>query len=159
MKQIVGIAEMYVGSSPGDEIITYALGSCLGIAVYDPQAKVGGLLHVMLPLSNIDPDKARHKPCMFVDTGLPLLFNQCYSLGADKSRVVVKVAGGANLRTSGRDSFQIGKRNFAMLRELLRKNQIPIQAQDVGGCCSRTMSLNMADGSIAVRSNGQTNPL
>ncbi|HSR67182.1 MAG TPA: chemotaxis protein CheD [Acidobacteriota bacterium] len=158
MKRIVGIAEMYVGGDEGEELITYALGSCLGIAVYDPEAKVGGLLHVMLPLSNIDPEKAAQRPYMFVDTGIPQLFKECYKLGAEKNRMVVKVAGGANLQ-GGRDQFQIGKRNYAILRKLLWKNQVPIKAQDVGGTCSRTMSLRLSDGAVSIRSNGATNQL
>ena len=71
MIQKVGIAEMKVSGQRGDIIITHALGSCLGIAAYDPMACVGGLLHVMLPLSAIDPVKAERNPLMFVDTGFP----------------------------------------------------------------------------------------
>ncbi len=154
MKQIVGIAEMLVSKQAGDEIITYALGSCLGITAYDPVARVGGLLHVMLPLSTIDPDKASQKPYMFVDTGLPRLFLESYKQGARKSRMIVKVAGGANLQNSANDHFQIGKRNLVILRKMLWKNGVLIKAQDVGGSCSRTMSLNIASGEVSVKTNG-----
>lgn len=154
MQQIVGIAQMLVSKDVGDEIITYALGSCLGVTAYDPVAKVGGLLHVMLPLSSIDPDKASQRPCMFVDTGLPRLFLESYKHGAQKGRMIVKVAGGANLQGTAHDYFQIGKRNFVILRKMLWKNGVLLKAQDVGGSCSRTMSLNIASGEVSVRING-----
>lgn len=154
MKKIVGIADMQISRDEGDELITYALGSCLGITVYDPEARVGGMLHVMLPLSTIDPRKAQDRPFMFVDTGLPRLFKDCYRIGGVKHRMIVKVAGGANLQNAVRDQFQIGKRNFVILRKLLWKNGIAIKAHDVGGNYSRTMSLDMASGNVTIKSNG-----
>jgi chemotaxis protein CheD len=75
---------MRVARASGDEIVTYALGSCLGITVYDPVARVAGMLHVMLPLSTIAPDKAVVNPYMFVDTGVPKLFFETYKAGAAK---------------------------------------------------------------------------
>ena len=78
MKIVVGVADMAVSKNPNDEIITYALGSCLGITVYDPVVQVGGMIHIMLPMSTIDAEKAKNKPYMFVDTGVPILFNECY---------------------------------------------------------------------------------
>ncbi len=153
-KRIVGIAEMSTSANQSEEIITYALGSCLGVAAYDPVARVGGLLHVMLPMSTIDPQKAQTRPFMFVDTGLPLLFKECYSLGARKNRIIVKVAGGANLQSDLKDRFQIGKRNFVILRKLLWKNGVLIKSQDVGGSCSRTMSLDIGSGEVLIRTSG-----
>ncbi len=151
---------MIISAEPGDELITYALGSCLGISVHDPVSCVGGLLHVMLPSSAIDPTKGAENPCMFVDTGLPKLFNDCYKAGAVKQRLVVKVAGGACVNgDSDSDYFQIGKRNFVVLRQLLWKNGVLIKSHDVGGSCSRTMSLDVATGQVYVKSNGQVNPL
>lgn len=88
---------MKVSNNQEDVLITYALGSCIGVAVYDPLVRVGGLLHFMLPDSNLDVDKAKANPAMFADTGIPLLFKSCYRLGAEKHRMVVKVAGGASI--------------------------------------------------------------
>ncbi len=151
---------MFISAERGDEIITFALGSCLGISIHDPVSCVGGLLHVMLPSSTIDPAKAIENPCMFVDTGLPRLFLDCYKAGAVKQRLVVKVAGGACVNgDSDNDYFQIGKRNFVVLRQLLWKNGVLIKAHDVGGSCSRTMSLEVATGRVSVRSNGVVNAL
>ena len=146
IKHTVGIADMKVSPAPEEVIITYALGSCLGITIYDPIVRVGGLLHVMLPTSTTDQAKAQKNPFMFVDTGVPRLFLESYKLGAKKERLIVKVAGGACLnKTEEEDHFQIGKRNFLMLRKLLWKNGVMIKAEDVGGQVARTMSLSCPD--------------
>lgn len=156
MKIIVGVADLKVSSQKGDEIITHALGSCLGITIHDKIAGVGGMLHVMLPNSSIDPAKAETNPYVFMDTGLPRLFHQCYKLGAQKARIEVKVAGGAC--ASGKeedDFFQIGKRNFLMLRKLLWKNGVILEKEDVGGTISRTMTLEIGTGKVTLRASGQ----
>jgi chemotaxis protein CheD len=155
VKLVVGVADMKISGQESDVIITYALGSCLGIAVHDSVARVGGMLHVMLPSSANHAEKAKQNPYMFVDTGVPLLFRACYQLGARKENLVVKVAGGASSRDNEEeDSFQIGKNNFVMLRKLFWKNGVLIQAQDVGGRISRTMSLSVATGEVRIKSNG-----
>lgn len=152
-RRVVGVAQMAVSDVGGDELVTYALGSCLGVAVHDPVAGVGGLLHVMLPLSSSDPARAAENPSLYVDTGVPRLFRACYQAGADKRRLVVKVAGGATARDED-DIFQIGKRNLVVLRKLLWKNGVLLQAEDVGGRESRTMSLTIGSGEVTVKANG-----
>lgn len=160
MKEIIGIAEMKISSRPGDVLITYALGSCLGISVYDAEARVGGLLHVMLPVSTVNPERAASNPYMFVDTGVPELFKACYKAGAKKERLSLKVAGGASLQNSeANDQFQIGKRNFLILRKLLWKNNVLIKACDVGENYSRTMSLEIATGDVVLKINNQEKKL
>src|SRR5215510_11940723 len=138
MNHIVGIADMKVSTNAEDTITTHALGSCLAITVYDVKACVGGLVHVMLPLSTIQIDKAGKNPCTFVDTGVPLLFTECYKAGAEKQRMSVKVAGGACIMPEGNDYFQIGESNFSLLRTLLKRNGILMKAHDVGGKHWRT---------------------
>lgn len=155
----VGIGEMAVTREPAEQIVTYALGSCLGITLHDPLARVGGMLHAMLPQSTLDPEKARTSPARFVDTGVPALFRACYALGASKERLVLKVAGGASMQDAGADSFEIGRRNLLMLRQLLWKNGVLIRGQDVGGDVSRTLVLDVASGATTVRSNGQVREL
>ena len=115
---------MKLSNSAGDEIVTHALGSCLGITAHDATAGVGGMLHVMMPLSNINPEKAKSNPFMFVDTGVPTFFRELYNRGAKKGRLVVKVAGGANVQGNGNDRFAIGKRNFIVLKKIFWKNGI-----------------------------------
>ncbi len=151
MKTTVGVSDFKVSGNPGEELITYALGSCLGVTLYDPVAMVGGLLHVMLPLSKADPSKALLKPAMYVDTGFSELLETSYEYGATKKNLVVVVAGGASMKNGqSSDYFKIGQRNFTILRKLLWKNGFIIAAQDVGGMTSRTMSLRMSDGLITI---------
>jgi len=153
---IVGMADVKVSNNPDDTLITYALGSCLGIVVHDPVAHVAGLLHVMLPNSLIDEAKAKLQPAMFVDSGVPLLFKECYRLGARKERMTVSVAGGSfSGRSESDDTFQIGKRNMLTLRKLLWKNGVLIHADDTGGVQqSRTMSIVISSGLVQLRTNG-----
>lgn len=148
---------MKISSNPGDILITHALGSCLGITVHDPVAQVGGLLHVMMPLSTIDPAKAAKNPFLFVDTGVPRLFLEAYKMGAVKAHMEVKVAGGASFKEDeSSDFFQIGKRNMVILRKLLWKNGVMLKGEDVGKCESRTMSLEIGTGEVSIKVNGIT---
>lgn len=135
---------MKIARGKDEVIVTHALGSCLGIAIHDGVACVGGILHVMLPNASISLDKAEKNPFMFVDTGLPAFFKEAYAAGAAKERLTVKVAGGA--LGNGDDYFTIGKRNFIMLRKLFWKNEILIAAEDVGGNISRTLYLEVGTG-------------
>jgi chemotaxis protein CheD len=155
LRHVVGVADMKISAEPDDLIVTHALGSCLGITVYDPVACVGGMLHVMLPQSSIDESKAMENPYMFVDTGVPKLFLHCYKIGAQKQRMIVKAAGGASTRGSEEnDFFHIGQRNFTMLRKLLWKNGVLLDSHEVGGSDSRTLSLDIRSGEVTLKSNG-----
>jgi chemotaxis protein CheD len=155
VRHLVGVADIKISSTPGDEIITFALGSCLGITVYDPVAHVGGMVHVMLPSSSIDPAKAFSNPSMFVDTGVKNLFWASYKAGAIRNRLLVFAAGGACANGLEQDDyFQIGKRNVTVLRSLLWKNGIILRNCDFGGNLARTMSLSIGSGQVTVRING-----
>ena len=128
---VVGISDLKVSNVGLDCLVTYALGSCIAVAVYDPLAKVGGLLHYMLPDSTLDQQKANEHPGMFADTGIPLLFKSCYKLGAEKKRMVIKVAGGARIMDDI-DYFRIGQKNLTALRQIFWKNNVLIDAEDTG---------------------------
>ncbi len=149
---VVGISEVYVSKSLQDVIITYSLGSCIGIAAYDPEAKVGGMIHYMLPLSKISPDKAANKPAMFADTGVPMLLKELFARGASKDRLVIKVAGGSQLMDQNK-VFNIGERNYLVLRKILWKNNLLIKSEDVGGNLSRTLRLELETGLTTVKSS------
>ena len=155
---VIGISDMRVSSIESDVLITYSLGSCLGVIIYDPVAKVAGLLHSMLPLSTIDPLKAKSAPYMFVDTGIPLLFNEAYNLGAEKKRIIVKAVGCSSMLDE-KGFFKIGERNFTVLRKLLWKNNIMIDKEDIGGTQSRTVSVSVATGRVIVKSDGKETAL
>jgi chemotaxis protein CheD len=153
MQVVVGVADMKVSNQPNEVLVTHALGSCIGVAIYDPVAKVGGILHFMLPDSSLDLVKAQEQPCMFADTGLPALFRECYRLGASKPRLQVKVAGGSQVLSS-RECFQIGRRNYAALRKIFLKNNVLISSEDVGGTKARTLFLEIASGGVWIKIMG-----
>ncbi len=149
MKHVVGVSDLKVSNNENDSIITHALGSCLGITVYDSKIKVGGMVHVMLPLSKVDPQKAASIPAMYVDTGFGLLLKEVFSLGAQKRNLEINVAGGASMKqNSSEDYFKIGQRNFTTFRKLLWKNGYMISNQEVGGSISRTMTLEINTGLV-----------
>jgi chemotaxis protein CheD len=157
---VVGIGEMKFSTNPEEILVTYALGSCLGITVYDPVARVGGLLHAMMPLSTIDTEKARTHPARYVDTGVQRLFIESYKRGARKERMILTAAGGASAhREESGDCFQIGRRNILVLSELLRKNGVRMKTSHLGGCASRTVTLFMSDGGVTVVANAEKNAL
>ena len=155
MKHIVGVADAKVSNDPEDVLITHALGSCLGVTVYDPVAKAGGLLHVMMPLSTINPQRAKESPYAFVDTALPRFFKEIYANGAVKSRLAIRVSGGASIGGNGNDRFNIGKRNYIVLKKMFWKNGVLIEAEDVGGTIPRTMSLEIGTGRVWLSTAGQ----
>lgn len=154
-KVVVGIADLAVSNNQTLTLATYSLGSCLGVSIYDPVARVGGLLHVMLPESKIDPDKARRQPAMFMDTGIPALFRAAYELSAEKYRVQICVAGGAQVMDSS-GFFSIGKRNYESLKGILNAHGLPVQAEQVGGMVSRSMYLNLATGEVKLKISGRS---
>jgi chemotaxis protein CheD len=149
-KIIIGIADMKVSADSSDILTTYCLGSCIGLSLYDPVAKVGGILHYMLPDDSINPLKGEKNPCMFGSTGIPRLFKACYQLGAEKKRLIVKVAGGGQVMNES-GMFNIGKRNYAFLRKILWKNNVMIDAENIGGSTNRSMILQLSDGQVKVK--------
>ena len=154
MTHIVGISDMKVSNESSDVLVTYSLGSCIGVTLFDPVAQVGGLIHCMLPLSSIDPVKAEANPFMFTDLGIPALLKAVFDLGAERKRLVAKVAGAAKMLDS-KDMFKIGERNYTVMRKVLWKNNILIAAEDIAGTVPRTMFLHMDLGKTIIKSRGQ----
>lgn len=155
-KLVVGVGDMAVSNNPNLVLTTYSLGSCLGITIFDPVAGVGGLLHVMLPDSSIDRDKALAKPAMFVDTGLPTLFRSAYEFKALKQRVQICIVGGAQIMDNS-GFFSIGKRNYEALVKILSQHNLRPVAEAVGGLVNRTVNLHVASGRVTVKSSGHPN--
>ena len=148
---------MRISTNPGDVLVTHGLGSCLGIAAYDPVARVGGLLHVMMPVSSANPEKARANPYMFVDTGVPAFFRSLESAGAVRRRCRLKIAGGA--RVNGNDFFAIGRRNYITLKKMFWKSGTFIDAEDTGGSIARTLYMEMQTGRVWLNKAGQESDL
>ncbi len=154
MKRVVGVGDLQVSGDPADSIVTYSLGSCIGLCIYDPVAHVGGLLHYMLPDSKISPEKAATNPYMFADTGIPILFRQAYALGAVKGRITVRAAGGAQILDAA-GLFNIGKRNILEMRKILWQNGVMLGPSELGGSVNRTVTLEVSTGEIVLKTSGQ----
>jgi chemotaxis protein CheD len=151
---VVGVADCRISDDPEGVLLTYALGSCVGLAIHDPVARVGGLLHFMLPESAIDPDKARQNPWMFADTGIPLLLQNACQKGAQKRRLVVRAAGGAQFMDE-QGIFNIGKRNCLAMRKLLWRAGVVLRDEAVGGTVSRNLRLEIRSGRAWLRTGTQ----
>ena len=152
---IVAMGDLLVSNDPSAQLVTYSLGSCVGISIYDPIAKVGGMLHAMLPDCNLNPERASTHPHMFVNSGLPVLFHAVYALGAMKQRLVVTLAGGAEFMDENK-VFNIGIRNIETVIDLLNRNGVGLRAQDTGGFESRTMRLELSTGVVTLDTPGRT---
>ena len=146
----VGLADYKTGKNP-DSLITYGLGSCIGIAVFDNRTKVGGLAHIMLPDSS--QSRATENPAKFADRCLPLMIDELLKKGATKSGMQAKIAGGAQMFSLNKatDIMQIGKRNEESVRETLKKLGIPIVSSDTGGNYGRTVELSLEDGKFKIK--------
>jgi chemotaxis protein CheD len=150
---IVGIADCKISNAPGEVLATFALGSCIGLTVYDAEASIGGMLHFMLPDSGIDPGRARDNPYMFADTGIPLLLSQVCALGAAKRRLIVRAVGGAQM-IDQQCVFEIGKRNYLAMRRILWKAGILLHGEVVGGANSRSVKLEIGNGKLWLQEAG-----
>lgn len=150
---LVSVSDAKVSNDPSDVLATYSLGSCIGVCLYDKSTKIGGMLHYQLPDSSMDPSRAEEIPFMFADTGMKIMVEKLVAMGANKKRLQVKVAGAAAMDT-GPKGFDIGKRNHLAIRKLLWKNGMFIDGEDIGGSSPRNMYMDIADGSVTIRSDG-----
>ena len=148
---VVGIGDCKLSSEPACQLVTYALGSCIAVTLYDPVARIGGMLHFLLPDPGSETARAQLNPFMYAATGLPLMFQQAYAMGADKRRLIVTATGGAQMMDS-KGVFNIGKRNCLEMRKLLWKAGICLRMEDVGGTVSRTVRMEVATGRVLLRS-------
>jgi len=154
MNLVVGVSDMKVSNDMESILVTYSLGSCIGVAIYDSVARVGGLLHYMLPESILDQEKARKNPHMFADTGIPSLFKAAYKLGAKKQRLKVIIIGGSQILDQ-KGFFNIGKRNETAARKMFHKNNVIISYKDVGGVVNRTIKLAVNNGDTWIKVSGK----
>lgn len=147
-----GIADLKVTTSP-HHIITLGLGSCVGIVIFDKFARVGGMVHIMLPDSTQfkNPDN----PAKFADTGIKLLLGELLKIGGKHSNLVAKIAGGAQMfKGHTSNLLNIGERNIKKTKDVLSSLKIPLIAEDTGGNKGRTMILQMDSGKVLVRTVG-----
>ncbi len=147
----IGIGDMKVLRQEGT-LITYALGSCIGITLYDPVIKLGGLLHIMLPKAGA---QAAATPFKFADSGIREMLRKMAAYGGVKSRYVCKIAGGAQMFQMTGPIGNIGERNIASVRETLAQERIRIQGEDLGKNYARTMLIDVSSGIVKVRTMGR----
>lgn len=149
---IVGISDQKICKKP-DTLITYALGSCVGICLLDKDIGLAGMAHIMLPDSNIIIDGTEINKFKFADTGIVELFNTMVRRGARVGCITAKIAGGAMMFSVSCNKFNIGERNVVAVKETLRKLHIPIIAEDTGSNYGRTICFNAENGMLEVKSN------
>lgn len=154
---VIGLGGLEVVRAASGVLVTYALGSCIGITLHDPVARVGGMVHLQMANSRDAPDplEAQAKPGRYVDLGLPLLIATAGRHGASPSRLRIAIAGGAAPGHSGADFFAIGKRNLTAVRKWLWHSGLLLAGEDVGGDLPRTMRLDMATGETVISTQGR----
>ena len=144
----VGIAE-YEVTADSSELTTSGLGSCVGVALYDSETAAAGLVHVMLPAADEMEDG---KAAKFADTGTQLLIDEMVAVGADRTAIKAKIAGGSDMLDFSEGGSGIGDRNIEQVRETLSDNSIPIVGEDVGGDHGRSLRLEATTGNLIVKS-------
>lgn len=156
-KRVIKIADMLVSQNTKDILVTYSLGSCLGVVIYDYKLKLGGMLHAMLPTSDLEkiPEQSRtFNPYKYVDTGIDALLNRFYKRGSKNKHLSINVFGGSKIFDRD-DYFNIGKRNYIAFRKAIWKRGIFIDNEHVGGVNHRTVKLNIGAGKIKLDLNKQ----
>ncbi|HEV2290776.1 MAG TPA: chemotaxis protein CheD [Gemmatimonadales bacterium] len=148
---IIKVAELRAAGADA-EIATLGLGSCVAIILHDPEAKVGGMAHVLLPSRSLS-SRGPHNPAKFPETAVPALVEEMVALGAQPRRLSARLVGGAsmfaNLTPMG--AVQMGERNVVASRQALAALGIPVVAEATGGTAGRSVRLKVADGSVSVR--------
>ena len=151
-KLIIGIADMKMAKGEG-MLVTYALGSCIGICLHDPVLKLGALVHIMLP---VNMEAGRKTPMKYADTGIRETLRLMESKGASRNRITAKIAGGAKMFEVGSSSLgNIGQRNIESVHMNLKKEGIRLLKEDVGGTVARTLLFDVNSGLGCVRSYGR----
>lgn len=154
MNITVNVSDAKVSANPDDTLVTYSLGSCIGVCLYDPVVRAGGMLHYQLPGASMDGNRAMQNPCMFADSGFEYLLKQMEALGAVKKRLKVGIAGAAQMLNDA-NIFDIGRRNHTAIRKVLWQHGLFIGGEQIGGKTPRTLYLKIADGSMTVKAENQ----
>lgn len=147
-KIVVGIGDGKIARE-GQTLISYALGSCVGICLYDRYSRIAGMAHIILPESNHAVHKSN--PYKFADEGIRTLICELERQGAKKRRLTAKIAGGAKMFSTGGIQWEIGYVNVETVKKVLSQERIPIVAQDTGKNYGRTIEFYVDDGRLEVR--------
>lgn len=151
----VGLGQIAASADASDVLAALGLGSCIGLVFIDPVARVAGMAHVMLPESGIS-NGAGHLEGKYADTAVPALLAEVRRLGADPKRLVIKMAGGAQMfaNGSGAGVLNIGARNAIAVRAALQKQGLSLRAAQTGGSVGRTLEVGVGTGLVTVRTVG-----
>lgn len=153
---LLGVGELGAANTPGDRLRTIALGSCIAVIILDTKTKTAGMVHVVLPLSKTNPDKASNMPGYFADTGIPTLLKAMAQKGCSENGKgkVVKLVGGAQILDPN-NTFNIGKRNLLAIKKILWKYRLGVLAEDVGGNISRSVAVDLGTGKTKISTPGR----
>ena len=149
MNRVVGVSDAAASNDMHDVLVTYSLGSCIAVSMYDPVMRIGGLLHFQLPSAAADANRGKDRPLMFGDTGMQWLLSEMVNLGAEQRRLRVVLAGGAKM-LGDENLFDIGRRNHAAIRKILWQKGLFITAEHVGGGAPRNLRLAVEDGTVTI---------
>jgi len=152
---VVGMGEIAISKEPSSVLTCLGLGSCIALCAYDPVARVGGMVHVVLPEANTT--NAENSPAKYADTAVPHLIEEMAKHNAIKTRLIVKIAGGAqmSLSTGLLSAFKTGERNAEVVLATLARERIAVAGIDVGGNKGRTVQLYPATGRVTTRTAGE----
>lgn len=153
---VIGIGGIAVARGQAGQIITHALGSCLGLTMWDPRLKLGGMLHAQLPQAPVNVPADPERRALYIDVGLNLLLREMERQGADRKHLRLTLAGGASLPGLGGGMFNIGARNLTMMRKLLWQERLLLAGEETGGADPRTMTLHFSDGSVHLSTAGRS---
>lgn len=155
---ILGVGDYGASKTSGDEVKTFALGSCVSVILLDPSTRTVGMAHVALPDSSINKNKAVEKPGYFADTAIPALLQEMAKFGCNRKGkgMVVKLCGGANVMDTN-DTFQIGKRNALAIKKILWSYGMGAVSEDLGKNFSRTVTISVESGQVLLTSPGRPN--
>lgn len=150
----VGLGELWVSRDPRVCLVAHGLGSCVGVCAYDPVARVGAMLHAMLPEHN---GQASAQATKYVDTGIRRMLEELAGQGALRHRLVIHLTGGAHMLTAPgfRNTLNIGARNAETARMVLQREALQVAGADTGGHWGRTVKLYVNSGRVTVRSVGR----
>ena len=153
MQIVVNMSDMKLSTRASDVLATFSLGSCIAVALFDPEIPVGGLIHCMLPASGIDLIRSANNPFMFVDAGLAAMVEALEQHGARRERIVAHAAGAGHL-LGGHSTYRIGDRNREALDMAFRRMGLTLRAEDTGGTVARSMELHLETGKVFVTAGG-----
>lgn len=151
----VGMGETKLSKLASEQLVAPGLGSCIGLTMYDPEKKIAGMAHIVLPDSNLASGEITLAG-KYADTGIPDLLENMLKLGASKDKIITAISGGAQMFNieKGSNILNVGMRNTIAVKAFLAEARLPLKAEDTGGNKGRTMRIEVATGTVYVRSIG-----